>query len=151
MGPNKLRPVSVKIAAHVHATEDENKVIKAIRNILPPDVKLEISREVISGHYGNRIIRLEIKISNKKDVERIFEWILSRISGFLYPNWIAERFDTSNKSLYLRLDKQAAYMGEIKLGWGDDIVHLVFKFPGYLHFSPEDLEQEVKSFREKSD
>ncbi|MHA1615784.1 MAG: RNA-binding domain-containing protein [Candidatus Njordarchaeales archaeon] len=151
MNRGKIKPISVRIAVHVHATEDEEKVIKAIRNVLPPNLKIKLSREVISGHYGNPIIRLEAFIRNKKEAEAIFRWIMSKIEGFLYPNWISERFDSSTKTLYIRLDKQVAYLGNIKLGWGDDIIHISFKFPGYFSFSPEELEKEIEMLRKGSD
>lgn len=147
----KIFPVSVKIAVHVHATEDEKKVLQAIKNVLPREMSIKFSRFVYPGYYGNPIIRFEGTVNKAAHAKKIFEHIMKHIGGITYPGWIVERFDSKQKSLYVRLDKQAAYLGEIKLGWGDDIIHLIFKFPGYLKLDGETLEKFIKEMKKKSE
>lgn len=142
-------PVSIKLAVHVHATEDENKVLASIKHILPMDVELRLKRFRYTGFYGNPILRFEGTISGSKLAKEIFTHILSRIEGIIYPGWIVERFDEKSNTLFLRLDKQAAYLGKIILGWGDDIIHLMFKFPGFLKLRGEELEDFIEDLRRK--
>jgi len=147
--PRKLFPVNIRLAVHVHATENENKVLVSIKNIMPENTKLDLRKHTYSGYYGNPIIRFEGFISKPKEAKLIFEYIFSRIEGLIYPGWIVERFDKKSNTLYLRIDKQAAYLGKIVLGWGDDIIHLLFKFPGFLRINGEELEIFIDSLRGK--
>lgn len=143
----KLFPVNIRLAVHAHATEDENKVLIGIRNIIPKNMKLNLRKYTYSGYYGNPIIRFEGFISKPKEVKLIFEYIFSKIEGLIYPGWIVERFDKNTNTLYLRIDKQAAYLGKIILGWGDDIIHVVFKFPGFFKLNGRELEMFIDSLR----
>ncbi len=152
MKKNKIYPISLRIAVHIHATEGEKKVLQAIKNILPHGVDIPFKKEVFVGYYGNQIIRLEGVLRKPRIVKEIFRNIITNIKGFTYPSWIVERFEKKQNSLYIRLDKQAAYNGEIKLGWGDDIIHLIFKFPGYISISGRELEAFIEQLRkEKSE
>ncbi|MEX2689399.1 MAG: RNA-binding domain-containing protein [Candidatus Njordarchaeum guaymaensis] len=140
----------VKISAHVHATEDEDKVLNAIYNLLPKKlIKYSKIREIFRGHFGDPIIRLEIKIENREDAQRIFEHIIRNISGFIYDEWFYERFDEKSQSFFARLDKQSAYLGKVSPGWGDDIIHIVFKFASFPRISKEDFKELIDVIREK--
>jgi len=145
-----LSPVSAKIAVHVHATEEEDKVLHAVKRLLP-DIDIKMTKEVFTGYFGNKIIRFEGVVNKPKITKMLFTNLFRKIKGIIYPGWIIERFDEKNKSLYIRIDKQAAYLGEIRLGWGDDIIHITFKFPGYLRIKGEDLEKEIEKLREQSE
>ncbi len=147
----KLFPVSIRLAVHVHATEDEEKVLLSIKNIMPEGVEINLKKHVYSGYYGNQIIRFEGLISNQKLAKLVFRYIFSGINGLIYPGWIIERFDKKTNTLFLRLDKQEAYLGKIILGWGDDIIHLAFKFPGFLKIDAEELEKFIEGLRSVSE
>jgi len=143
----RFSPINAMIQAHIHATEDEEKVLEAIRNILGGDIDFDLKREEFTGHHGNPIIRLEISIKNKKFVKKVFENIFTKMSGFLEDQWIIDRFDKRSKKLYLRLDKQKAFLGETKLGYGDDVIRVIFTFPRYMRIEPEELENYINNLR----
>ncbi len=145
----KLYPVSIKFAVHVHATEDEKKVLLAIKNIFPENIDFKMKKFTYTGYYGNSIMRFEGTILRPKYAKEIFEYIFSKIEGIIYPEWIVERFDKKTNTLYLRLDKQVAYLGKIMLGWGDDIIHISFKFPGFLKIDSKKLEEIIEKLRKK--
>ncbi len=139
-------PDYVEISVHIHASESEEKVLKAIKNILPNDVDIvefKVDRDIFKGHHGNPIIRLELKMRGKRKVRKIFENIFEKLTGLRSNGWIKERFDGKGNKLYLRLDKQLAYLGEIRLTDGDDVIRVVFSFPGYSKIPGDQLEKEV--------
>ncbi|MEB3846558.1 MAG: exosome protein, partial [Desulfurococcales archaeon] len=56
----------LELRVYSHATEDKEKVLKAIRNILGDEYweKAQVSEEVYSGHYGNPVIVITAKIAD---------------------------------------------------------------------------------------
>ena len=114
--------VDVRFCAH--ATEDIDKVIEAVQNILPNEHLEEITfhRSVLEGHYGNPITFFEIRIKNKKVVEALIEQLAANLN-------ILDKDEMGNTihrcvekgSLYIRLDKQAAFKGKTKLVTSDPI------------------------------
>ncbi|WP_348608590.1 RNA-binding protein [Halobaculum rarum] len=105
----------VDLRTFCYATEDERRVEDALRAFLPDE--FEIERVVNAGHHGDRIVVLSARVERADDVRHV----LSRISDL--AEWdrvlaeIDERVDDNN-SLFLRLDKQAAFKGRAELGAG---------------------------------
>jgi len=146
----KFFPINAVISVHVHSTESEEKVMTAIKNIFPQDIvfdSLNIKRERLSGHHGNSIIRLEIIVKGKKAIS-LFQHLISKLKGQIRHDWFSERFDSRNKKFYLRLDKQYAYLGNLKVGYGDDVIKIVFSFPGYVKINPSSFEEKMREIFE---
>ncbi len=125
-------PVSeVDISLFAHATEDEDKVLDAVRRLLPPAHTEDISftKTRAQGHHGNPIIMFEAKIKQKDVVKAVVENMASNLSHLdkeTLMNQIGKHVEKS--SFYLRLDKQAAFEGEFRMTLGDPIrVRLRFK------------------------
>jgi len=130
-GINVRRKVtSIEISLFAHATEDPEKVKRAFRNILPSDRVEEVTlrKKVLKGEYGNQIIYYRAKITKPEIIEAFLRKI-----GHNLPQQEKERLDFEFKrrlekgSLYLRLDKQEAYMGKYRLCNADPI-HLRIRF-----------------------
>ena len=107
-----------------HATEDPDKVMEAVQNILPSDHIEDVTfkRSSLEGHYGNPITFFETRIKDKETVRALVENISSNLSSLDK----AELGRTINQcvekgSLYIRLDKQAALKGKIKFVTSDPI------------------------------
>lgn len=107
-----------------HATEDLDKVMEAVYNVLPSDQSEEITfkRSNCEGHYGNPITFFETRIKDKEIVRAIVE----NLSANLNSLDKAELNRTIHRcvekgNLYIRLDKQAALKGKIKLVTSDPI------------------------------
>ncbi|UCD73128.1 MAG: hypothetical protein JSW01_00330 [Candidatus Bathyarchaeota archaeon] len=120
----------------VHSTEDPARVRAALVNaILPldPDAIRILSREM-RGHYKNSLILLRGKIEDEYLLKRTLQHISTKLT-VADKEVIASRFDLmSDKagSLYLRFDKQMAYVGDIRLGRHDP-VRVKIKFsPRYV-------------------
>lgn len=114
----------VDIRFCAHATEDINKVVKAVQNTVPNDhVKdIEFKGSILEGHYGNPITFFETRIKEKEIVKAIVENISANLNLFEKEQLGKEihRF-VEKGNLYIRLDKQAAFQGKIKLATSDPI------------------------------
>ncbi|MEM3727719.1 MAG: RNA-binding domain-containing protein [Candidatus Bathyarchaeia archaeon] len=131
-------PVShIDVRVFAHATEDEEKVLSAVRNTLPPQVSENIAfkKSNLSGHHGNPITLFEAKIKEKAHVMAFLEKLalgLSILDKEILGGEIEQHIEKG--CLYIRLDKQAAYLNEFKLGTTDPI-H--FK----IHFKKSDMRE----------
>jgi len=114
----------IDIRVFAHATEDTDKVLNAVRNILPPE-SIDIvafKKTNLSGHYGNPIILFEAQIKERSVVQAVFERLslgLSTLDKELLSNEIKQHLDKGN--LYIRLDKQSVYLNELRLSNADPI------------------------------
>ena len=128
----------IDIRVFAHATEELERVVKSVQNILPSDLvnTLSINKRDLTGHHGNPIILLEGRIKNR----RMAQAFLGKLASSLrlmdkekLGNEIDSHLEKGN--LYIRLDKQAAYLGEFKLGSTDSLhMRIHFRKP-----HPEDV------------
>jgi RNA binding exosome subunit len=103
----------VSFRAFVAATEDESRVREALGIFVPLD---RISATSAIGHYGNEIKILEASL-RKKDSLAFFQILREQLpSGDLIRlrRETPERLEGDNH-FHLRLDKQAAYKGMLRL------------------------------------
>lgn len=130
---SKVPVAYIELRTFAHATEDEEKVLTALRNTLPPTVALEVAikKSSLKGHHGNPIILFEAKIREKSQVQAFLEYLASRLSSIDKENLSSEISRYLNKaSLYIRLDKQAAYLNKLRIGAADPIhFRIHFKKP----------------------
>ena len=126
----RKRVSSIEISIFAHATEDPEKVKRAFQNILPPN-KIEeviLHKSVLRGDYGNPIIYYRARITKPE----ITEALLRRIGNNLplhdkraLSSEFGRRLDRGK--LFIRLDKQAAYMERYRL-CNTDPIHLKIRF-----------------------
>jgi len=121
----------VDIRFCAHATEDVDKVVEAVRNIWPSDKIEDISfiRSCLEGHYGNPIILFETRIKDKEIVRALVENLSVMLSS-LDKEELGRTIDrcVEKGSIYIRLDKQAAYQGKLKFVTSDPIrIRIRFK------------------------
>ena len=121
----------IEIRFFAHATEDPNKVVEAVKRILPADSVDEVSfkRSNLRGHYGNPIILFETKIREKKIVKAFMEKLSSGLERVDKEALMRKmRLRVERGSLYIRLSKQAALQGKLQLCTADPIrVKIHFK------------------------
>jgi RNA binding exosome subunit len=120
----------IDLRVFAHATEDPDRVLNAARNTVPAkSVDTVVFRKSnLTGHHGNQITLLETRIKEKDTTQLIFEKLSSGLSVLdkkLLSNEIDQHLEKGN--LYLRLDKQSAYLNQLKLGMTDPI-HLRIHF-----------------------
>lgn len=122
------RVSSLSIEVFCHATESVDKVKSAVQNILPRDFKAEFKSETLTGHHGNPITILRLRVRDPKVAALVLKKIAENLTDF-DRDFLLSRIDLhvdSTGSFYMRLDKQEAFKGKITLGLGDDIIKLKF-------------------------
>ena len=132
---SKVKVLRASIKAFAHATEDINKVRNALKNILPDEIKNAINNlnvTTVKGHYGNEINILDLTLS-KNDSYSLLKNILCKLEeterNILLAS-LSSRSDVKRSHLYVRLSKQDAYLGKLKLLDGSDVIKLVITFSG---------------------
>jgi RNA binding exosome subunit len=120
----------VEIRVFSHATEDKEKVQAATRNLLPETLAAEaiIKQTTLTGHHGNPITLIETTLNNRQVLPSIIEKLATSLSALdieqLATN-INQHIEKHN--LYLRFDKQNAYLSTTKLATNDPI-HMKIHF-----------------------
>lgn len=114
----------VDISLFVHATEDEDKVMRAVQNLFPLKYldSITFRRQNLHGHHKNPIVLFETRIKDKEIIQTFVENLSSNLSVVEKENLLEEISRYVEKgSLYLRLDKQATFQGNFKLCTTDPI------------------------------
>jgi RNA binding exosome subunit len=121
---SQLPVAYVDIRFCAHATEDVDKVVMAVQNVLPSDHVEDITftRSKLEGHYGNPITFFETRIKDKETVRALVENLSANLSS-LDKDELGRTIErcVEKGNLYLRLDKQAAVKGKTKLVTSDPI------------------------------
>jgi len=144
----KAKVSQIELEAFCHATEDEDKVITALLNLVPKGLREKAKRKIkvshLKGYHGNPIRILKLRLSKPREAERTLTHILTSLErdGVLYIlNTLEERVEGSH--LYIRVDKQAAYLGSPRPLAGDDVVRVKATLSGAT--SPEDFAEYLES------
>ena len=114
----------IDIRFFAHATEDVDKVVEAVQHTLPSDRMEDIAfnKSNLRGHYGNPITLFEAKIKNKETIRALVDNLSSHLSELDKETLSREiHLHVERGSLYVRLDKQAALQGKLKLCTSDPI------------------------------
>ncbi len=107
----------IDVRFFVHATEDPDKAVKAIQNILPAQYVDDIVFEMhsLQGHYGNPILLFETRIKKSEVTMAFGKDLLSHLEES-YRGTTHDELGVpmENGNVYLRRDKQAAFEGELE-------------------------------------
>jgi len=121
----------IDIRVFAHATEDTAKVEAATKNLFPPSLSetLVFQKDTLSGHHSNPIILLTAQLTDRKLLPSALQKLGADLSA-LDKEQLEEdiKLHLEKGNLYLRFDKQAAYLGTAKLTQNDPIhVKIHFK------------------------
>jgi RNA binding exosome subunit len=114
------------LRAFCYATEDENRIESALRTFLPEDC--EVDRAVSEGHHGDRIVVLSARVENADDLRHVLGRLRELDDLEAVIDELDERVD-ENCSLFLTLDKQAAFAGRVERGDGITLRAKVEAYP----------------------
>ncbi len=128
----------ITFRAFIAATEAEEKVYKALSIFVPLDSIVATSAK---GHFGNDIKILEAPLKKRDGLIffRILREQLPREDLLKLRREISSRVDDSCH-FHLRLDKQAAYKGLIRLTDSKDAIDVTATIATY----PADREEAVR-------
>jgi|YelNatPaOPRAMG01_1025707.scaffolds.fasta_scaffold00486_4 RNA binding exosome subunit len=132
----------VEIEAYAHATEDPSKVEEAIKNILFEAIrdKIKLEKTTLRGHYGNPIIVYRGAMENVSE-----ELLLNLIKRMSPEDRVSLKASLDihlgkHNVLYLRFNKQEAYLGRLKLDQIDAICLRLKLKPHVFNKLPELIE-----------
>ncbi|MGM0447932.1 MAG: RNA-binding protein [Methanobacteriota archaeon] len=116
----------VDLRAFSYATEDVKRVEQALRSLLPEDVELD--RVENAGHHGDRIVVLSARVERADEMRHVLDRLAELADLDRVLDELDERVD-DNCALFLRLDKQAAFRDEVRLGPGITVRTKVEAYP----------------------
>jgi RNA-binding protein len=117
----------------LHATEDEDKVLKSIQDVLLVPAE-RFSSQPSEGHYKNRITLLKATLSSREAGDlalRIMSLLNSIDKDQLSRN--LHEYSDERGNLYLRLDKQKVCQGKVSLS---EIDAIRIRFKPVKRFKP---------------
>jgi RNA binding exosome subunit len=121
----------IDVRFFAHATENIEKVVAAVQHVLPSNYTEDITfkKSNLQGHYGNPITLFEAKIRDEGAISALVE-NLSFCLGESDKKTLSKQvhLHMERGSLYIRLNKQAAFQGKLELCKSDPIrIRLRFK------------------------
>jgi len=122
-GASSINVRSLDISVFVHATEDESKVEKAVRNMVPDTIRdYVLKRQELSGHHSDPLTILSTRI-RRKEAGDVFYTIIGSLTSLDQQRILDELEDRVDEAgnLYVRLDKQKAFHGKAVLNEIDPI------------------------------
>ena len=127
-------PFIRKIEARVYsrATEITDRVVNAILNLFPEDVRknVSITAEKAKGQSGDDISILSGNLKNKDECELTFDYILKHMEK-KDRRTVKRSLDlrlNNNCVFFLRIDKQGAFLEKIRLADNADVIRARFYF-----------------------
>ena len=116
---------SVELNTIAHATDDLDKVQLALTRLLPDSLKGRqlFTRKYLVGHYNNPIVTFAARLSNTSEVEEFATFLLQSLpkSEILSIERELNLHSDEDGNLYLRIDKQQAFLGIVRLTDKDPI------------------------------
>ena len=131
----KLPIAYVDIRLSMHATENPEKIKKAMYNLFPANYidAVTFKKDGLKGHYGNPINVFRTRIKDGEVIEAFVEKLFTRLSDLDKETIVRElNLFVEKNNLYLRLDKQAAFEDAFKL-CRDDPIRI------RIHFNRKDI------------
>ncbi|MGA1822804.1 MAG: RNA-binding domain-containing protein [Thermoplasmatota archaeon] len=116
----------IEVETFVQATEDEEKVIEAVSNIIGIGIPEDLEIVETEGSHGNPIGMVSYSFRRKRDIEGILEGFRGKDFMKEALSQVEERLDES-LTFHMRLDKQMAYLGELRLWESGEAVKIRMK------------------------
>ena len=126
-----------------HATEDVSRVVEALEHVLPLGTPIE--QEETRGYFDNPIIILRAGLE-KKAAEQYMEFLRTSLPEPDLEELINElpQRVSEDTNFYLRLSKQDAYLGDVRITYAEDAISIRVKIATY----PAKYELALKQVRE---
>ena len=139
----------IEARAYARATEILERVETAVLNLFPELMRPLISMKISSaeGQSGDVISIVSSELEGKENCQTTFNFVLSKMkreSQRALRRSIDLRLD-NDCVLFLRIDKQAAYLGEVELTDKSDVISVRFHFRDYPRCKRNDATQIIEN------
>ncbi|MCE7742505.1 MAG: hypothetical protein GOP50_08580 [Candidatus Heimdallarchaeota archaeon] len=127
----------IEFSFSVHSTEDFDKNMEAIANLIPEELieQTEITVEELEGGYNNSIQYVVINFNKTKDMSKILENIASKLSqeqkDYL-NNEFEKRFHSDGKTFFLRIDKEEIFKNRLVIASSENVIKIAIKMKAYV-------------------
>ncbi len=108
----------IELRTFCHATEEEARVLAAMRLILP---EAEPARQALEGQFGYPLVILTARAETATLVRVLWQRVLAALGKEEVLRGLEDRLD-AHGVYHLRLDKQKAYLGRIELTASADVI-----------------------------
>ena len=130
-----FRLKEITYSCSVHATEDKEKVKKAITHLLPEDLreKIEIESTKMTGHAGNPILLLELAISKNRLLKPVLAYLASKMEDF-DKEYLFQTFESrisKDNQVFFRVNKQDAFNEVLRIENEDNTIRVILNFSVY--------------------
>jgi len=134
MSAPEAEPSQILVHALVHATEDEEKVLAAIRHLFAEAAwrELRVARTALQGHFHNPILQLVVTLDEPDLMMQSLRHLGAGVSeedrSYLQHN-LSAHYDAKGQ-LFLRFDKQECYRGRLRLVSRGDSLRITIRLAG---------------------
>ncbi len=113
-----------------HATEDVARVREALGHVLPDGTPVDALET--EGYFGNPITVLTARLE-KKAADRYLGFLRQKLPEPDRKGMVAELPERIDEACFfhLRLSKQDAYLGDLRITYGEDAISLRAKLEAY--------------------
>ncbi|MHA2063345.1 MAG: RNA-binding domain-containing protein [Candidatus Thorarchaeota archaeon] len=135
----------IETRAYSRSTEVVERVAEAILNLYPEDLResVKITSESAESHKNTEIVVISAYIESRRLCELTFTQIVESLSErdrkFLRRT-LSRRLD-DQCVLFLRIDKQASYLGETRLASDSDVIRVRVHLREYPRCARSDAEE----------
>ena len=124
------RNIVAKIDFILHATEDFQKIAAPLNDLFAIE-KEDVTKQELSGHFGNTILMLHVEVK-KKRADQFIKKLVSLIPRDLITELLANIEDRIfESSLYIRFSKQDFVRKDLKFEETDP-VRIAIYTPSYV-------------------
>jgi RNA binding exosome subunit len=129
--------------AYSRATEVSERVVKAILNLYPEKFRelVNIETEKVEGQSGYNILIIASRLEDKTGSETTLDYIFGRLEERdrrNLSNSLVERID-EKCIFFVRIDKQAAFLNNIGLAKGPDMISVQIHIRQYPKCKQDDV------------
>ena len=129
--------VKVEFSFSVHATEEVDKNLEAVQNIIPLEITEEtnIKREKLEGGYGNPIEFFQLTFTRTKEIDNALQSIATQLSEEekkSLANGFSERFDAKKSTFYFRVKKESAFRNKLQITSSSNAIKIAVKMRSFV-------------------
>lgn len=141
--------VKIEARAYSRATEVSDRVVAAILNLYPENFRelVEFESTKVEGQSGDDILIIESELKDKVGCEATLDYIFGKLGERDHRrlgNSLPRRIDRSCL-FFVRIDKQAAFLENIVLAKGPDVISVQIHIRQY----PRCMQEDAKAMLEE--
>ncbi len=120
---------NISYRVFVYGTENEGKVREAVKTLFPNSSP---QLDTTEGYFKNPVLILHDKITKSRDIKEFIKILknLDLQTRRRILNELDNKMDDKG-NLFLRFDKQRAYLGNLKIIEHGDAIHVKIKLAAY--------------------